>query len=73
MCGFYHMPVEPYVSVTLKRDVVNTLAGVGDSDASVSAKVTEAIQEYVRTRGASVSNQTPEVSFMRLDGTSTPP
>ena len=53
------MPYGQYISVTLKRDVIRELnAADPDDEKSVSAKVTEAILEYIQVKTAKPISQT---------------
>lgn len=66
------MPYEPYVSVTLRKDVVEQLNQLDSAaEKSTSAKVTDAIKEYVVTRTTKPTKVTKVVRYANISGTRT--
>jgi hypothetical protein len=64
------VPAEPYITVTLKRDIVNKLSKVNPKKPT-SALVAEAILEYISNKTYKVENKTPYIDSFKFDGTST--
>jgi hypothetical protein len=58
------MPSEPYVTVTLRKDIVKKLGKTNPSKAT-SALVTEAIQEYIQNKTTSPVKM-PEIDYPSL-------
>lgn len=64
------MPAEPYVTVTLKRDVVNRLSKLNPKKPT-SALVSEAILEYINNKTYELRDKTSDMHFFKLNGTFT--
>jgi hypothetical protein len=58
------MPSEPYVTVTLRKDIVKKLIKTNPSKPT-SALVTEAIQEYVQSK-TTTTVRMPEIDIPSL-------
>lgn len=68
------MPYEPYVTVTLRRDIVGQLSKVDPGgDKSTSAKVTDAILEYVNSKTGKPTRGTKGTKYVGVSGTWNPP
>jgi metal-responsive CopG/Arc/MetJ family transcriptional regulator len=68
------MPYEPYITVTLKKTVVKELEKVDPTgEKSVSAKVSDAIREYVDTKTRKPARGHASSPILRLSGTKSPP
>ena len=64
------MPVEPYVTVTLRKDMVKKLSKLNPKK-STSALVAEAILEYINNKSYKLKNKTADTYFFKIDGTPT--
>jgi metal-responsive CopG/Arc/MetJ family transcriptional regulator len=64
------MPYDPYVTVTLRKDVVKQLDKIeSDTKKSTSSKVSDAIKEYVETKTAKPQRKTRTIGYQSLSGT----
>lgn len=62
------MPTDPYVTVTLKKEIVKKLANF-KPEQSTSSLVTEAIQDYLHNKSVKAEKKTKSVIHFRIDGT----
>jgi hypothetical protein len=62
------MPTDPYVTVTLKKDIVKKLTTVRP-DQSTSSLVTEAIHDYIQNKSVKADKKTETITYFYVDGT----
>jgi hypothetical protein len=62
------MPAEPYVTVTLRKDMVKRLSKL-NPNRPTSTLVAEAILEYINNKTYKLKNKTSDMHFFKLNGT----
>jgi hypothetical protein len=60
------MPTKQYVSVAVKKEMLNTLSKL-DPNKPLKALVTEAIIEYISNKTIRVTNKTSDVGLLKVD------
>jgi hypothetical protein len=61
------MPPEPYVTLTLRKDMVKRLSKFNPS--RPTSALAEAILEHINNKTHKLKNQTSNMHFFRLNGT----